>query len=847
MADVRKVVENEIGVPNGSGAMETCHIEMPRPLPCIVILVHGVNDIGEAYPNLDKGICAGLNKRLGRDDLKANIWQQIDEVDKQGNFAPYMKMDLERNVDDSLSTKGYRIVEEGYSPVIPFYWGYRPVDIESYYQDQEDYKQRLKGDDPELPYDSYWIEQNTAELAELVGQFEKLNCDKFGNWLDDYFRRNGGPFSDATTCIPDMYGPGMKGIVQLVAEIGSDPGSKVYENPHRIYMVYAAQRLADLIIKIRSDNNMKEAPINIVAHSQGTIITMLANFIVAGAETKNKIGKYLPADCVILTHSPYAFDATYLEGQSKEGGMGVQTKHAREQTFINFVNMMQLNKRASNLEDLICKGVVNNSTQDENNKSRLGSDISMYYRNNFGKVYNYFSPNDHVVSLRSVEGIGWQGISKTLADRCGNNLYQRIFNHRFPVGEDPNQSICYQPSGQITIELPDYIDRQALINRSLSSMQSSGESYYYPTVQLTAAELAKVKQHMPIMRDGEFVVGQYELASGQLILYYVAAQHILQQLAQDKESNQYNSLETGGVKTARYPKNEVLLNGEQVPEPFIYLADQIGNKTKLSEAIHYGDFYQQLKDRYARIGSEVINEVFTYTGYDAPQESPVSRSAYGTRSVSNTIYSRWIEKVTAQHPEWGPVILIDYTDTVNQFKVFRRYSDKEIKEQLKQRWLANVNQQGESSHHSGITMSQDAPAKIMAYDFALGEVQGVSKTNRYFWLELIHLADWRSNKNNAEGVQDYALFGKLPKEIKLMMNKPDNHQLDTQVINEFRHVKTITQTLIFGMAKLLTNILPKPAGEVAKMGVRVTEGIVERGKDSNLQWPYPDPDTKRKS
>ncbi|TKU66670.1 alpha/beta hydrolase, partial [Citrobacter sp. wls715] len=68
-------------------------------------------------------------------------------------------------------------------------------------------------------------------------------------------------------------------------------------------------RLADLILMIRNNKPTENDPINIIAHSQGTIITMLANMLVkaAGAD---------PADCVILNHSPYALEKTAAEGMT---------------------------------------------------------------------------------------------------------------------------------------------------------------------------------------------------------------------------------------------------------------------------------------------------------------------------------------------------------------------------------------------------------------------------------------------------------------------------------------------------------------------------------------------------
>ena len=67
-------------------------------MPCIVILVHGVNDVGEAYQNQENGIIAGLSKRLNRTDLYAHEWKDFmmmhnEEAQKKnrraGSFAGY--------------------------------------------------------------------------------------------------------------------------------------------------------------------------------------------------------------------------------------------------------------------------------------------------------------------------------------------------------------------------------------------------------------------------------------------------------------------------------------------------------------------------------------------------------------------------------------------------------------------------------------------------------------------------------------------------------------------------------------------------------------------------------------
>jgi len=81
--------EGDTGRPKGSGPMSVQLCGVQPPLPCIVILVHGVNDVGEAYENQDKGLCLGLNTRLGRQDMHAHDWkvQEFSISDTDGNIT----------------------------------------------------------------------------------------------------------------------------------------------------------------------------------------------------------------------------------------------------------------------------------------------------------------------------------------------------------------------------------------------------------------------------------------------------------------------------------------------------------------------------------------------------------------------------------------------------------------------------------------------------------------------------------------------------------------------------------------------------------------------------------------
>jgi len=81
--------------------------DLPISMPGIVIFVHGVNSEGEWYDVAEKALCDGLNERLNRDDLKPNKYLSVDEESGQ----PIRRQLAPEN--------------DGRSPVIRFYWGYR--------------------------------------------------------------------------------------------------------------------------------------------------------------------------------------------------------------------------------------------------------------------------------------------------------------------------------------------------------------------------------------------------------------------------------------------------------------------------------------------------------------------------------------------------------------------------------------------------------------------------------------------------------------------------------------------------------------------------------------------------
>lgn len=424
--DPKFLSTNDICRSNHSGEMQVQGCPVKAPLPCIVILVHGVNDVGEAYENQDTGLCAGLNDRLGRKDLHPHEWKTHEFMISDTNGR--------------ISTKTCSITDQtcvgevNRSPIIPFYWGYKPVNHAAFIADQQRYKEELRKNrrEADLPYDTY-----QQDDARIIKNHNNANIDNLNNWLDPASAKGGGTFANATTCIPDMFGPGAAGkILAIIGKMtsrtdmfnGKDWSHPIYQNPHRIYQAYAARRLADLILAIRRNEPTRKDTINIVAHSQGTIITILANMWVKAEGVD-------PADCVILNHSPYSLESRMLE-DTLPGNQ--QSSAGRQKTLANFCRLMATNPRHQAVNPAHDAGYIQQITDTGclslQAQHTLWSDVR-YSRNNFGMVYNYFCPNDQVVSISPVQGFGWRGVPDKYLSTIGSNLRQRVFCKNHKVGD----------------------------------------------------------------------------------------------------------------------------------------------------------------------------------------------------------------------------------------------------------------------------------------------------------------------------------------------------------------------------------------------------------------------------
>lgn len=360
----------------GATAEKKTDVNLKRPLPGYTILVHGVNDVGEAYTHQEAGLCAGLNERLSRADLVPGTYN-----------IPTLNAKIEKDPDAVYFQRDGKV--NSHSPVIPFYWGFREV-------------------------------TSMIKPREKHGQL----TDRYNNRLDARGIKEGGQFSNACNNLPDMYGPGFDADS---LDTFSDKAHPVLECPPRNYMVLAAMRLVALIRAIRLQPGAENDVINLVGHSQGCLVSLLANAMLAQQGLK-------PVDSLVMNHPPYGLYPVRIENTLRNGGWydAQQSGPARLNTLKNIVQFMyskknsvpafEVLKEESKQPHGVCgpffgqKILLSPEVQPFVDGAK---EVTYADRDNRGKVYLYFCPEDYTVGLYSQQGIGWQGVPDRLSPSAG--------------------------------------------------------------------------------------------------------------------------------------------------------------------------------------------------------------------------------------------------------------------------------------------------------------------------------------------------------------------------------------------------------------------------------------------
>jgi len=370
--------------------------------PGNIILIHGVNDTGTSYAAVERGLCEGLTTRLSGALTPASYRLPTEE-------------DRKRLFDDPDAVFFKRtITEDTLSPVIPFYWGYREM-------------------------------TGRVQLNAKLSRGQAL--DRFGNRLDKDYSKGGGPFANATSTLPDMWNRGKWGVGGSLDKAQRDATHPVMDNPGRMYMVLAARRLAALICMIRDYD--EDETISIVAHSQGCLISLLAQAFLLDPRIKADQPNARPADTLILTHPPYSLidviptSVSIIDRYSGEDQVmqtryelikGTQTTHARLQTLINIVRGVWSAKHTS--PSLAGMSDAKKHSGAVGKQWKAQSD-----RDNRGKVYLYFCPEDMTVALENVRGIGWQGVPDLHRVAATNTRGEMLYSPLSALGEGFKQRV----------------------------------------------------------------------------------------------------------------------------------------------------------------------------------------------------------------------------------------------------------------------------------------------------------------------------------------------------------------------------------------------------------------------
>ncbi len=424
---------------------------LPPQLPGVIIFVHGVNSEGEWYEAAEQELCNGLNDRLGRGDIKPNVY-----VKDSGDG----------------STSPHRIARMGRSPVIRFYWGYRAKDGE-----ERKWKVPLRN-------------------AKGADQWTDEGAKQKGPW---YW--GGGPFQNGTNNLQQLWSDkgfdrDLLGFINM-QWFNTEWDRELHSSPGRQYYAHAAQRLADLIDRIRTA--YPKDTVTVMSHSQGTMVSMAAALMC----------KTRAPDSLVVMDSPFALDDKTTDALTCHNQR--PTTKARVNTFKAIAKRIQRDKKTFTAEDLAQLHV--GATQD--NKPWKPDSVyeGVSERDNHGRFYIYFNAHDRVMGASPLQSIGWQGVSNDLIEELGDTVKQRMLARGTPCGDAPGMknfgSLPPIPNPEPGVKATDFWNG----NRRAAGMQlwtvpSVNQKVNINSEQvpqpITAEEMSKrILRTVTLMKDGK--------------------------------------------------------------------------------------------------------------------------------------------------------------------------------------------------------------------------------------------------------------------------------------------------------------------------------------------------------
>lgn len=261
---------------------------------------------------------------------------------------------------------------------------------------------------------------------------------------------------------------------------------------------------------------------------------------------------------------------------------------------------------------------------------------------------------------------------------------------------------------------------------------------------------------------------------------------------------------------AGYSYSDVVINGEELPEPFIF---------KLQGQDNHPDNDPKTSD-------------IPYTAYIDPgsPDAYISYSAKAcaikrTKSATYTVNSYQSIGWRPGHVLSPSELKVESTERkrevihgeVSGSRDFQLVTLTWLKtpEELQAEWQ-KTDPVG-YSQHSSIVMSEFVPSHAMAFDLAIGQCKSFDYQAGKFWEGLLHRADWRDPQNGYPAAKEYYRTGKLDEQrTKWFMNKPDEilPKGEFGIENQFNNSTTV-----------------KPSRNLATGNQEV----------ANLQWDMPKP------
>ncbi|HAP27505.1 MAG TPA: hypothetical protein DCR74_18170 [Achromobacter sp.] len=660
------------------------YAQIQQPKPCIVILIHGVNDLAGSYADQEEGICEGLNERLdhlttargGRNMAALNPATYRLPEDDQGS-AP----DPDRAYYRRRAHAG-KLGGRSRSVVIPFYWGFRE-------EEQAINKRTTHGE---------WL-------------------DRFGNRLDKDGIKQGGMFANATTNIPDMFGPGFSGRLlgaMPVNPVFGSPSHPLMPAPARRYMVLAALRLAALVKTIRgykgqSGSDGLNDTINVVGHSQGTLIALLAN-----AYLKDEGER--PIDALVMMSSPYGLGEPFLENLLVRSNQ--QTTLARLQTLANITQFIGRQPNVvpalADMADPVNEACIGGLrwTGDKCRTTMDGQELDFTERDNRGNVYLYFSPEDQTVGMKSVQGIGWQGVANMAS-------FTELVPERF---------LLSYVSETLNKILPE--NRRA-IKRTVPALGALGSRFYQRVFTIREREAGRHQVGMPpeytyqLLTTGESTwegsalgalqeVGQATFATGQTIPINAPALPRAFEADFGAHGARDASQASGGIAPVYAPDDPIdasiaVTNGgiNHLGSRFVDLPESAGPLT----AAHRN------QARAMALAPELEAQL---TDLNDPARNPY-------KEPGNNAWAADWHRITFASYKGGRRFWVNYQESPNEAR--------------RRRMNAERAEQNAYSFHSAIPMNKEHSRRALAYDLALGQARSID--DEEFYTYLCRVADWR--------------------------------------------------------------------------------------------------------